>query len=174
MLAAFVALSPLSAPAQQPVDGGGIVVIDLERLFIGTRAGQAIIAELDAEAGALAAENRQIEARLEAEEQTLTQKRPTMAPADFRARAEEFDQKVVALRSAQDAKARDLGQRREQAPQEFYQKVLPILTELAREKGASVALDARVVFLATGSVNITDVAISRIDAALAPPQMSPQ
>lgn len=143
-----------------------ILTVDRDSLFTRSARGQAILQELDAESQALAAENRQIEAQLETEEQDLTERRSAMDPAEFRALAEEFDDKVVEIREAQSEKLRELTRKREQVQQQFYQDVLPILTTIVREREAVMVLESRVVFLSAQQVDITAEAIARIDAAV--------
>ncbi len=47
----------------------------------------------------LAEETQELERALEAEELALTEARKTLPPAEFRAKADAFDEKVVALRA---------------------------------------------------------------------------
>ncbi|WP_095589712.1 OmpH family outer membrane protein [Actibacterium ureilyticum] len=141
-----------------------ILTVDRDRLFTRSARGQAILAALEAESQDLAAENRRIEAQLEEEEQDLTQKRAAMDPAAFRDLAGAFDTKVGEIRDAQSEKLRELTRKREQAQQQFYQDVLPILTDIVRERGAVMVLENRVVFLSAQQVDITADAIARIDA----------
>lgn len=89
-----------------------------------------------------------------------------MSPADFRALANEFDSRVVAIRAAQDAKGRDLQAQSEAAQQRFFEETFPVLLEIIESRGASVLLDSRTVLLSAGSVDITDAAIAAINEAL--------
>lgn len=167
-----------------PVPGGAqearsrpqslIVTVDQERLFSGSAYGQSLLDEVEARAEALAAENRKIEAKLIAEEKQLTEDRPGMDPEAFRKLAAAFDEKVVGIRAAQDAKARELTGAREDVQKRFYQDVFPILTEVVRERGALVVLEARSVVLAAGQIDVTSEAIARIDAELVPQGETPQ
>lgn len=168
-LALLLAL-PATAGAQEarPKLQSLIVTVDQERLFSGSAYGQSLLDEVEAQAAALAIENRRIEADLIAEEKQLTEDRPRMEPEAFRKLSAAFDEKVVGIRAAQDAKARDLGRARDEAQQKFYQDVLPILTEVVRERGALVVLESRSVVLSAGQIDITAEAIARIDAQLAP------
>lgn len=162
-----LSLSLVQGRAQTPGDEhlrSPILTVDRDRLFTRSRMGQRIIAALEVETQALAAENRGIEAQLADEEQVLTQRRAGMDPAAFRALAAAFDEKVVGIRAAQDEKVRELSRKREIAQQQFYQDVLPILTEIIRERGAVMVLENRIVFLAAQQVDITAEAIERIDA----------
>jgi Skp family chaperone for outer membrane proteins len=143
-----------------------VLIIDVERVFAATLYGQRVNAELAAQAEALAAENRRIEADLTAEEQDLTRRRATLAPEVFRAEAQAFDEKVQGIRDAQDAKERALNEALAQAQDAFLQAATPVLGQLMQQSGAVVILDRRTVFLATGAIDITDEAIAAIDAGL--------
>ena len=143
-----------------------MLVIDTDRVFTDSLFGQRIAATVLADSEALVAENRRIEAALTEEERSLTLRRPTMAIADFRAEADAFDERVQGIRSAQDAKQRSLQDGITTGREQFLQAVRPVLGQLMQEAGAAVILDRRTVFLAIGSIDITDLAIVRIDAAL--------
>lgn len=151
-----------------------IVTIDQERMFLKSLYGQSLITQVEQDAAALAAENRKIEAELEAEELQLTQDRDGMPPEEFHQKAAAFDEKVVGIRAAQDAKARQIVRARDELQQAFFQQVLPILTEVVRERGAVVVLDARSVVLSAGQIDVTADAIERIDARLAPAEDAQQ
>ncbi|MGC9417337.1 MAG: OmpH family outer membrane protein [Rhodovulum sp.] len=155
----------------QEISGGlplrsPILTIDQDRLFTDSRFGQAMVASLEAESAALAAENRRIEGKLIEEELELTERRPSLPPEEFRALAEAFDEKVVEIRRAQDAKSRALNQRSEADRQAFYRHALPLVAEIVRERGAVVVLERGAVILSAEQVDITDDAIEAIDSQL--------
>lgn len=145
---------------------GAILVVELDRLFSESAFGRRIAAEVEAEGAAIAAENRRIEAALTEEERALTEQRPSLTPEEFRALADAFDEKVQTIRREQDAKVRAFGQRGDEERRAFLAAAQPVLQELLAETGASVILDRRVVFQVAPDVDITDVAITRIDAAI--------
>ena len=153
-----------SEPAQ--TDPAQILTLDKERLFAGSRFGQAVTGAVEAQAAALTAENRKIDADLEAEERQLTEKRPTMQPAEFRILADAFDEKVTALRIAQDAKSKALTRLRDDGRKRFFAAAVPILAALMRDKGALAILSNEAVILSFDRIDMTDEAIARLDAAL--------
>ncbi|PZX19909.1 periplasmic chaperone for outer membrane proteins Skp [Palleronia aestuarii] len=157
----------LSLPAAgQTPDPSPVVVVDQDRLFDDSLFGKRILVEIDRRSEELAAENRRIETELIAQERALTDQRDALPPEVFRERAEAFDSRVTTHREEQDAKARALGRRRDEARQEFYGQITGVLTEIIAERGARVLLDRRAVLAATEAVDITDTAIERIDAAI--------
>lgn len=171
LLALCLALClPLAAAAQDgaetPQARSAVVVVDQDRLFDASLYGQRILAEIDRRTDELAAENRKIEAELIAEERALTELRGVLSVEEFRARAEDFDARVEALRAQQDAKVRAVGRLRDEARKEFYGRVGSILSQILSERGAAVLMDRRAVLSSAEDVDITDAAIARIDAAI--------
>ena len=114
----------------------------------------------------MAAENRQIEGELTVEERTLTDRRATMTPDEFRAAADAFDAKVTEIRQTQDAKLRAIGRLQETERQRFFAAAFPVIGEVVRSRGAVAVLDSRAIFLAADAIDITDILIERIDTEL--------
>ncbi|MCI5112654.1 MAG: OmpH family outer membrane protein [Marivita sp.] len=171
--ALFGALLCLGPGVQAQQDGGlsnvGVVqslilTVAPEALYTQSDFGQRIAREIEEESLEIAAENRTIEAELTAEERELTELRDSLAPADFRARAEAFDEKVQRLRREQDEKARAVGTRNDEARRALLTAAQPILLQLMVESGAVAVLDRRVVLLSVDSVDITEQAILRVNA----------
>ncbi|MGR3501309.1 OmpH family outer membrane protein [Pseudaestuariivita sp.] len=169
--ALIVASATFAAPlVAQQADArrAQVLVIEVDRLLSESRLGRQIETELEAARRNLVQENAQIEAELTAEEQDLTSRRASLPPDEFRALAEAFDTKVSALRSAQDNKARALTQEAERQRQAFLQTVQPVLQALLAEAGAQILVERGTVLMVEESVLVTDLAIQRIDAELAP------
>jgi Skp family chaperone for outer membrane proteins len=143
-----------------------ILTIDQDDVFARSAFGQRLRAEVEARGAALAAENREIETRLSAEERALTDLRATLPPDEFRARAEAFDARVVELRREQDAKGRDLADLPERGRAAFWRAALPVVAGIARDRGAVAILDSRAVLISADAVDITELAIARLDAEL--------
>jgi Skp family chaperone for outer membrane proteins len=159
-------------PAPQVELPPPVLTIDADRLLAESAFGRALAAEVDTAARALADENRRIETDLLAEERDLTERRAMMSPDEFRPMADAFDEKVQRLRAEQDEKERALADLREEGRQRFFREAVPVLSEIVREQGALVLLDRRDVFLSADAIDITDIAIARIDAAVAPPDVA--
>lgn len=167
VLAGLAALAGVAGTAQAQTTRGlppPVLTVDIERLFAATAAGSRVSEELEAAARALAEENRRIEAELEAEERELTERRAELTPEEFRDLADAFDAKVQRLRAEQDEKAREVEALQAEGRQRFLQEMVPILSDILRERGALVLLDRRDVFLAADAIDITDEAIRRVNA----------
>jgi len=170
MFGAALGAGSLSAQDARQV-ASPILVLDQERLFEGALQAEQLSAEFERRSAELAAENRTIEAELVAEELELTELRPTMDPAEFRALADAFDEKVRQIRTEQDTKVRELQLLREEERQDFLRRVSPVLGEIVRERGAVAVLDRRTVVISAESIDITDEVIARINAAFAEPPL---
>ena len=152
--------------AQDAANKSAVLTIDPDRLFADSRFGKASLARLEAAQQDLLAENKKLEAALEAEEKDLTERRPSLAAAEFRKLADAFDIKAEDIRAARLAKSRSLTTQRDDDRQRFLSAVVPLLGEVMGEMGALVILDKKSVFLSFDRVDVTDRAIAKIDAVL--------
>ena len=143
-----------------------ILVLDLERLFEESLLGQRMISDHKTEREAMAARNRKLEAELEAEEQRLTGLRAETSPVKFRELADAFDAKVQKIRRDSERRVLDLERDRERLPIAFLRQVEPVLTQVMRDVGGMVVLDARTVLFRAEAVDMTDTAIVRIDKVI--------
>ena len=167
MLVLIAAAEHGPARAQQlGVVQSDVLVIDIERLLAETVYGQRLQSEIEAERDALIARNERVATELEAEEQALTELRATTPPEEFRDLADAFDTKVTQLRRESERLSRDLERQRELAPVQFMRVVQPVLGEILREADAVALLDVRSVILRADVADVTDIAISRIDARI--------
>jgi Skp family chaperone for outer membrane proteins len=166
-----VAQNAQAAPLAPPMTA--ILTLDDERLFSGSAFGKAVIARQDAESRALIDENRKIEAALEAEEKDLTSRRAAMPREEFAPLSEAFNEKVEGIRKAQDAKTRELQRRFDSDRQRFLEVARPILAEVMAARGAVAIIDSRAVFVGFENIDITDAAITQLDAAMNEGRLTP-
>jgi Skp family chaperone for outer membrane proteins len=143
-----------------------VLTIDSERLFEDSDFGRRTLEEIESLGAALAAENRRIEEDLTQEEKSLTELRQTTSPEEFRALADAFDAKVQETRRTQEAKSRDLNVKLENRRVMFLNAAAPVLEQLMREAGAAVVLERRSIFISSNAVDITQIAIERLNLAL--------
>lgn len=168
---AVVLAGPLAAQEPEPEPPtvslqSAVVTLDRNRLFEETRLGQSILARIDTASNDLIAENRRLEAALEAEERLLTERRATLPTAQFRELAQEFDSRVEELRVTQEAKSRALARQRDTEQQRFLESSAPVLADLMQDLGAVAIIDRSVVVLSFDRFDITAQAIARLDAEL--------
>ena len=171
MMAVAMHLASLPVAAQDVLQVlPPVLILDQERLFESSAIAVRISEEAERRTAALDRENLRIDAELVKEELGLTERRASLDPNEFRRLADEFHEKVQAIRAEQDAKTVELQRFRNEDRQEFLVRIRPILTEIARERGAIVVLDRRSVLLSAESIDITDEAIWRINEAFKQPQ----
>lgn len=165
VMLAMVFVPGAQAQVQQAV-APQILTLDQDRLFGASLYGKALEARSLAATQDLAAQNRQIEADLSAEEASLTTRRQSLTAADFARLAAEFDTRVEIIRTAQDAKAKQLVADREAGRKVFFDAAVPVLAELMRTLGAYAILNRSSVVLSFDSIDVTDRAITALDASL--------
>lgn len=164
---AIVVLLLLAFPASaQDEADPQILIINSDRLYFETLFGRKLAADLAAEVAEVQLENDRIVQTLTEEERSLTLRRPTMTPEEFRAEADAFDAKVQDVRQARDAKNTELQAASTEARAVFEARVQGIIANVMLERGAVMVMEERNVVLSVRSANITDDVIARIDATL--------
>ena len=164
LLALSLAFGP--AAAQDKTAKSPVLTVDQERLYDGSLWGKRVLAELESASEALQTENRRIEAELTAEEKALTERRAALPAEEFRSLADAFDQRVQSVRKAQEAKLRDLTNRRDEERRKFFEVALPVMIGVMEKNGAVAILDHRAVLLSVRAIDATDQMLSAIDGEL--------
>ncbi len=157
-----------SAPAQTTAGDGqapapSIITINQQALFMRSHWGRRVQAEADAQSVQIEAENDRLVSQFAAEEQALTALRGSLPPDEFRARADEFDKRVVAVRRERDTMKVALQADAENERAAFFRAALPVLAQVMQERGAVVVLDQSAIFVAAQSIDVTDLLIERLD-----------
>lgn len=179
-LALALALPGQGLPARaQTVLSQGVVqmpfvTLDDARLFGESAWGKALLARLEADQAALAAENRRIEADLATRERDLTERRPSLSAAEFRSLADAFNAEVETYRSAQRAKEQAIYQAHESARLRFRDVANQVLAEVMAERGALAILDESAIVLGFREIDITADAVARMDALVGDGSALPQ
>ncbi|MGY6410756.1 MAG: OmpH family outer membrane protein [Alkalilacustris sp.] len=172
ILPSGLGLAASSAQAQIPGtrftlgEAPAVVTVDQERLFAQSGFGQAVEAEVERAARALAEENRRLERALAQEEQDLTERRAELGPEEFRPLADAFGARVEAVRRTQEARGRAIGAFRDTQRQRFFEAALPVITEVVVARGAVAVLDSRAIIMALEQIDITDGVLERVDAVI--------
>ncbi|MEO9514803.1 MAG: OmpH family outer membrane protein [Paracoccaceae bacterium] len=143
-----------------------VLTVDSERLFSESKFGQRVALALEEAGQEIQAENDQIAAELELEELELTKQREVLEPEEFRRLAAAFDEKAEKTRGERAEASRTLSRRLEEERRAFLSAAVPILQEIMLESGAAVVLEQRSVFISARAVDITAIAIDRIDSRM--------
>lgn len=165
LLALLLFLGGQAAAQETPIQSP-VLTIDSEQVFLSSDFGKKFAADFEAKGKVLEAENRRIEAELIAEEKELTERRPSLTPDAFRALADAFDAKVERIRAEQNAKSRALTQTTDVARRQFLLAVRPVLEQIMLDANAAIIVEHRSIFFSARSINVTDLAITRLNAEI--------
>ena len=143
-----------------------VITLDQDMLYLNSKWGQRVQADLERQGREIAAENDRLEKQFADEERELTQLRATLPPEEFRTRADAFDTRVVEVRRERANAARELQSRANEERGAFFRAALPVLAAMMRERGAVAVLDRNSVFVAAESIDVTEALIQRLDASI--------
>ncbi|MBI1492322.1 OmpH family outer membrane protein [Halocynthiibacter styelae] len=140
-----------------------LLTIERDQLYRRSQLGIALEAMLTGERDALQTENQQIFDALTAEENELVTLRGQTEAESFSVLASAFDEKVQRIRQEQDLKLRTLVRRREEILNRFVTISLPLVAQVARDRGGLAVIERSQVFLVVQDIDITTDAIALID-----------
>lgn len=140
-----------------------LLTIERDQLYQRSQLGRALEEMLTGERDTLQTENQQIFDALTAEENELVTLRSQTEPEAFSVLAAAFDEKVQRIRQEQDLKLRTLVRRREEILNRFLTISLPLVAQVARERGGLAVIDRSQVFLVVQNIDITADAVALID-----------
>ena len=103
---------------------------------------------------------------LAAEEKALVALRASLDPDAFEARAARFERQVRELKKDRRDQFVALRRTLRNASEKLDQTLRPILAELMAERKASIMIDDRDVVISAVALDVTQIAIKRLDAAL--------
>jgi Skp family chaperone for outer membrane proteins len=149
-----------------PLPNTAVIIIDKERVLSDTKYGQRLNAEMRRMELAQIADNTRLSSELEQEEAHLTELRATLSSDEFRSLASEFDTKVQRISDEQQTKNQNRIDQRRQDQLQLFAATGPVFEQLMRDTGANVILELRFALIWNDAINMTDVAIQRIDAFL--------
>ena len=149
-----------------PLPTTAVIIIDKDRVLSETKYGQRLNAEMRRMELAQIADNTRLSRELEQEEAYLTELRATLSSDDFRSLASEFDTKVQRISDEQQTKNQNRIDQRRQDQLQLFAATGPVFEQLMRDTGASVILELSFALIWNDAINMTDVAIQRIDAFL--------
>lgn len=153
-------------PEAAQIVNAPILVVDQDVLWASSAWGRRADAEIEARRNAIAAENTNLAADLEAEDAALTELRKTLPPAEFRSRADAFDRRVTQVRTDRDAAARKLVEDANAERDAFLRAALPVISAAMEARGSQVLLDRLTVFLSSDAVNVTAELVAAVDARI--------
>jgi outer membrane protein len=143
-----------------------IVVIDRQQLLQRSAAGKDIFTQTQNLSKQLETQLRTEEGQLQTEATQLQQQMAIMA-ADVRAQKEkDFNSKQQAFQTKVQQRQAQIQTSFNQAARQVEVALDPILQTIMKERGANMVLDRSAVIVATTDVDVTPLALQRLDRAL--------
>ncbi|MEM9726130.1 MAG: OmpH family outer membrane protein, partial [Pseudomonadota bacterium] len=166
------AAGPASAP--RPAIGrqsgavarSDVLVVNMERIRRNAAAARSLESQAD---GIRAALRREFERRRDAlseEEKALAALQKSLEPDAFEARAARFEQQVRVLKLDRRRQGQALQLALRTASEQMDLALQPILAEIMAEREATIMIDNRNVVLSATALDVTQIAINRLDEAL--------
>jgi Skp family chaperone for outer membrane proteins len=172
-----------AAPPGQPIPSPKILVIDRAAILRGSKVGQDIVRQVQGLSQQAEGELKGQNQALENEFRSLQQQMAILSPAVKQQKQKEFEGKRAAFQ-------KKIGERQGliqgglfKARQQVETALCPILQGIMKERGANLLLDRNAVVLGTVDVDITGIAVQRLNQKLPsvkvtlappPPGMQPQ
>ncbi len=141
-----------------------ILVLNQERLLVGSRVGQELLAKEKLMKESHRQEGLRLDSELENEERELTKMRDELVASEFDKLAIQFDAKVVAVRKDHQEKSETLAVEVDKLRQTFFGNIVPIVAQIMKERGASLVFEQRNVLFTGPDVDVTQEVIDRLDA----------
>lgn len=158
------AAGPAASPA--PAPPASVIVVNSHRVLTESKAGKAILTQMQAKATSYDKAFAQEEQELAGVQQELQRQQSILAQDAFAAKARDFDQRVNEARRKVQASKMELSQGQNEAEKTVMQTVLQILNDIAKERNANLVLDKAVVVMFDNAYDVTDEVIKRLDAKL--------
>ena len=164
-LAQSTAAPPLAAPGGASA-GGVVLVVDLRRVMLDSKAGKTIQGQMQQQVGTWQKTFAQNEQELASQQQELQRQATILAQDTFEVKRKEFEQKVLDYRKRTEDVRGELAKAENQANDKLRHALQEILRDLAKEHGANFILDAPTVLLFDGRFEVTDEVMKRLDEKL--------
>lgn len=143
-----------------------ILIVDMQRIKTDSAAGRDMLAKSENIRVIIREELAERERAVREDEQQLAVDRPALEQQEFRDRVVSFEAQVIRNREYAEQESRRLQLLLSKASELLRKKATQVLTVIMRERGAKLLLDSSQIVLSVDSLNITDEAITRLDAVL--------
>ena len=143
-----------------------IVVVDMQAVLRDAAAASALRSIEAEERVALRRRLDQLTEAFRMEEEQIAREREDMAPEAFDVRVRDFDQRVRAARQDAQESSVAFQNRFAEAFGALEKEAVPVIVQVMRERGATIALDRRSVLVVADGADLTAEVIQRLDATL--------
>lgn len=167
VIAAVGALSPISTFAQDAkLPAPVVAIIDGDMIANESLAGKGVVLEQAKYAEALKTFVTDNETKLRAEEQDLTRQRATLAPDVFEQKARAFQQKAADLQMQVKQRSDQISFASQMAQRELTGNILQVGQEIAKQRGANIALNKSQVIMYEPAFEISKQVLSTLNQRL--------
>jgi outer membrane protein len=154
---------PAAAP---PLPAPRILVIDRQAILRFSKVGQDIVRQVNGYTQAAESEFKSERDELQREQASIQQQMAILAPDVREAKRRAFEAKVAAFQQKVQTRQSQIQGGVLQARQQVEQALAPILQGIMQERQGNLLLDRAAVVLGTIDVDVTKVAIQRLDQKL--------
>ncbi len=170
---ASAAIAPFAAApaAAQVLPAAVIIIVDMDQVFQESAAGKQAQVELKTRLDGIQARLASLRTSFGAEEQTLGQTRPaqTATPAAisaWEAKVKDFTTRKTQAEAELQKRDQDFQASRQYVLKQINDGAQPIITQIMKERGATIALAEGATLQHAASVDVTNDVVARIDKAL--------
>ena len=175
-VSAALLLGAAAVPAAaQQLSPPVIVIVDMDRVVNESAAGKQAGTDLQAKAQQLATRRTTLAGQLQSEAQAIGQgqQNKTLAGPALEQRVKAFQDKENAANQELARGQEDLGRSRQYVIQQITTAADPIITQVMRERGASIALQKGATLQHTASLEVTNDVIGRLNTSLPKVSITP-
>ena len=159
-----------SAQTQGPANPGpvipGVCVYHNDRLLAQSTVGQAVQTRMQALAQEVQAELQPYATSIQTEAQALQTSGASLPAADLQSRRQALQQRAQEAQQLEQTRDQELRYTLATQRRAISQAVDPLLVAIYQEKGCGIMLDRDSVFIVNPAMDVTDLAIQRLNAAL--------
>jgi outer membrane protein len=169
---AFASAAVVAAPvAAQTLPPAVIVVVNLDQVFQDSAAGKIAQTELKARLDGIQARLASLRTSFGAEEQTLAKAQPAQAAAPaaiqaWQAKVKDFTTRKTQAEQELQKRDQDFQASRQYVLKQINDGAQPIITQIMKERGASIAIPEGATLQHAASIDVTTDVIARLDKSL--------
>lgn len=153
-------------PASAPLPAPRILVIDRQAILQFSKVGQDVARQVNGYTQAAENEFKSEKESLQKEQAAIQQQMAILAPDVREAKRRAFEAKVAAFQQKVQSRQGEIQGGVMQARRQIEQALAPILQGIMQERQANLLLDRAAVVLGTIDVDVTKVAVQRLDQKL--------
>jgi outer membrane protein len=162
----FATAVPVVSAQAQAIEPARVVVVDMNRVFATSAAGQDAQRQLNAQSDRLQNQLKTLQAQFQKEEEALAKKRSVIAEDAFQQEVGQFRARAARAQSDLERQQNDLRRAAAFVNDQIMRGLRPIVQEVMTQRQANIVVDASQVFLNTPALDVTATVIERLNQRL--------